>query len=50
MGKKQDTSTRKPRLKKESLRNLDSIALSPDELAQVAGGYKAPTCPCRTQF
>ena len=48
MGTKQDTRRRKPSLKKESLRNLDSIALSPDELARVAGGYRGPTCPCRT--
>lgn len=48
MGKKQDTRPRKPSLKKESLRKLDSITLSPEDLARVAGGYKAPTCPCRT--
>lgn len=50
MGKKQDTRPRKPSLKKESLRNLDAIALSPDDLARVAGGYKGPTCPCRTSY
>lgn len=48
MGKKQDTPRRKPRLKKESLRNLDQMVLSPDQLAQIAGGWRPPTCPCRT--
>jgi len=50
MGKKQPTERRKPRLKKESIRHLDQVVLSPDQLAQVAGGYRTPTCPCRTQF
>lgn len=50
MGTKQDLRRRKPSLKKESIRKLDLIALSPDELAQAAGGYKGPTCPCRTGY
>lgn len=48
MRKKQDTPRRKPRLKKESLRNLDLPDLSPDQLAQIAGGWRPPSCPCRT--
>lgn len=49
MRKKQDTPRRKPRVKKESLRNLDLLDLSPDQLAQIAGGWRPPSCPCRTE-
>ncbi|HEU5059896.1 MAG TPA: hypothetical protein VFU21_25370 [Kofleriaceae bacterium] len=48
MRKKPNTSRRRPKLKKETVRNLHQVTLTPDELAQVAGGIYKASYPCPT--
>lgn len=47
--RKKQTDRRKPRLKKETVRVLDQMTLSPGDLDQVAGGGNKISLPCRTQ-
>ena len=48
MGTKK-TDRRKTALKKETVRKLDQVALTPDALRQVVGGGYKGTYPCATQ-
>jgi hypothetical protein len=49
MGTNKHTQTRRAKLKKETVRRLETAALAQEQLRLVAGGTPIPTLPCRTK-